>query len=83
MLACLCHFEIGVGIEALLDEVDMGRIVLACPLSLDILCDNTASLLVVNDDVSERDWPLPLPQRVATEGGDSILGMAREEDLDR
>ena len=30
MLASLCHFEVGVVLEALLDEVDMGRIALAC-----------------------------------------------------
>ena len=30
MLASLCHFEIGVWMEALLDEVGMGRISLAC-----------------------------------------------------
>ena len=30
MLASLCHFEVDVVFEALLDEVDMGRIALAC-----------------------------------------------------
>ena len=35
MLASLCHFEVGVVLEALLDEVDMGRTALACHFSLD------------------------------------------------
>ena len=78
MLASLCHFEFGVGMEALLDEVDMGRIALACHSSLDILCDKTSSLPVVNDHASVRNWPPPLPQC-----GELILVMAREEDLDR
>ena len=30
MLGALCHFEVGVVLGALLDEVDMGRIALAC-----------------------------------------------------
>ena len=33
MLASLCHFEVGVVVEALLDEVDMGRIALVCHFS--------------------------------------------------
>ena len=65
MFASLCHFEIGTGTEALPEEVDMGRIALACHFSLDILCDKTSSLPVVNDHVSVRNWPPPLPQRVA------------------
>ena len=56
MLASLCHFEIGVGVEGLFDEVGMGRIALACHFSLDILCDKTSSL-----PVSERNRPPPLP----------------------
>ena len=44
MLASLCHFEVGVVLEALLDEVAMGRIALACHFSLDVLCDKTSSL---------------------------------------
>ena len=75
--------EIGVGMEALLDDVDMGRIALACRFSLAILCDKTCSLPVVNDHVSVRNWPPLLPQHVETESADSILGMSREEDLDR
>ena len=83
MLASLCHIEMGVGMEALLEEVDMGRIALACHFSLDVLRDKTSSMPVVNDHVSARNWPPPLPQRVATESGDLVLGMPREEDLDR
>ena len=30
--------------------------------------------------LSVRNWPPPLPQRVATESGGLVLGMAREED---
>ena len=44
MLASLCHFAVGVVMEALLDEVDIGRIALACHFSLDVLCDKTSSL---------------------------------------
>ena len=83
MLASLCHFEVGVVMEALLDEVDMGRIALACHFSLDVLCDKTSSLPVVNDHVSVRNWPPLLPHHVETESDDSILRMSREEDLDR
>ena len=56
MLASLCHFEIGVGMEALLDEVDMGRLALTCHFSLDILCDKTPPLPVVNDHAFVRNW---------------------------
>ena len=34
-MASLCHFEVGVVLEALLDEVAMGRIAPACHFSLD------------------------------------------------
>ena len=67
MLASLCHFEVGVVLEALLDEVDMGSIALACRFSLDVLCDETSSLLVVNDHVSVRNWPPLFPLHVVTE----------------
>ena len=83
MLASLCHFEVGVVMEALLDEVDMGGSALSCHFSLDVLCDKTSSLPVVNDHVSARNWPPLLPQLVETESDDSILEMSREEDLDR
>ena len=39
MLESLCHSEVRVVMEALLDEVDMGRIALSCHISLDVLCD--------------------------------------------
>ena len=55
MLASLCHFEVGVVLEALFDEVDMGRIALACHFFLDVLCDKTSTLPVVNDHVSVRN----------------------------
>ena len=75
MLASLCHSEVGVVLEALLDEVDMGRITLSRHFSLDVLCDKTSSLPVVNDHVSVRNWPPQLPQHVETESDDFILGM--------
>ena len=81
-VASLCHFEVDVAMEALSDEVDMGRSALACQFSLDVLCDKTSSLPVVNDQVSVRNWPPLLPQHVETESDDSILRMSREEDLD-
>ena len=74
MLASLCHFEVGVVMEALLDEVDMGRIALACHFSLDVLCDKTSSLPVVNDHVSVRNWPPLLPQHVETESDGPYWG---------
>ena len=52
MLEALCHFEVGVVLGALLDEVAMGRIALACHFSLDVLCDKSSSLPVVTDNVS-------------------------------
>ena len=82
MSASLCHFEVGVVMEALLDEVDMGRIPLACHFSLDVLCDKTSSLPEENDHVSVRNWPPLLRQHVETESDDSMLRMSRE-DLDR
>ena len=82
MLASLCHFEVGVVMEALLDDFDMGRIALACHFSLDVLCDKISSLPVVNDHASVRNWPPLLPQHFETESDDSILRMSREEDLD-
>ena len=66
MLEALCHFEVGVVLGALLDEA-MGRIVLACDFSLDVLCDKSSSLPVVTDNVSVRNWSLPLPLFVVTE----------------
>ena len=65
MLASLCHFEVGVVLEALLDEVDMGRIALACHFSLDVLCEKASPSHVVNDHVSVWNWPPLLPQNVA------------------
>ena len=44
-------------IEALLDEVDMGRIALSCRFSLYVLCDKTSSLPVMNDHIFVRTWP--------------------------
>ena len=51
MLDALCHFEVGVVLGALLDDVAIWRIALACHYSLDLLCDKTSSLPVVNDHV--------------------------------
>ena len=67
MLDALCHFEVGVVLGALLDEVAMGRLALACHFSLDLLCDTTSSLPVVNDNVSVRNWPPPPYPHAATE----------------
>ena len=67
MLAFLCHFEIGVRLEALLDEIDMGRIALACHFSMDLLCYKTSSLPVINDHLPVRNWPLPSSVNAATE----------------
>ena len=47
----LCHAHVGVCMEAYLDEVDMGRIALSYQFSLDVLCDKTSSLLLVNGQV--------------------------------
>ena len=82
MLASLCHFEVGVVLEALLDEVDMGRVALACHFSLDVLSDKTSSLPVVYDHVSVRNWPPLLPLHVVTEGAnDSALEAEIEPEL--
>ena len=43
MLESLCHLEVGVVLEALLDEVDIGRIAVSCHFSLNVLCDKTFS----------------------------------------
>ena len=51
ILELLCHAHIGVCMEAYLDEVDMGRIALSCHFTLDVLCDKTSSLLLVNGQV--------------------------------
>ena len=37
MLESLCHSDVGVVMEARLDEVDMRRIALSCHFSLDVL----------------------------------------------
>ena len=66
MLDVLCHFEVGVVLGALLDEVAMGRIALACHFSLDPMCDKTSSLPIVSDHVSVRNWPPPPYPHVAT-----------------
>ena len=73
MLASLCHFVVGVVMEALLVEMEVGRIALTWNFSLP----------VVNDHVFVRNWPLLLPQHVETDSADSILGTSMEEDLDR
>ena len=79
MLDALCHFEVGVVLGALLDEVAMGRFALACHFSLDPVCDKTSSLPVVNDHVSVRNWP-PSPYRhVATESANVISLAAAHE----
>ena len=79
MMDALCHFEVGVVLGALLDEVAMGRIALACHFSLDPLCDKTSSLSVVNNHVSVRNWPLPPYPRVATESANVISLAAANE----
>ena len=73
MLASMCHFEIGVVMEALLVEMELGRIALTWNFSLP----------VVNDHVFVRNWPPHFPQQVETETADSVLGTSMEEDLDR
>ena len=39
MLGLLCRAHVGVFMEALLDEVDLGTIALSCHFALDVLCD--------------------------------------------
>ena len=56
MLGLFCHVQIGVFVEAYLDEVDMGRIALSFHL-LDLLCDKTSSLPLVNGQVFVRTSP--------------------------
>ena len=57
LLESLCHSEVCVVMEALLDEVDMGSIALSCHFSLDVLCDKTSSIPVMNDHIFVRTWP--------------------------
>ena len=64
---------------ALLDEAAMGRIALACRFSLDLLCDKTSSLPVVNDHVSVRNWPPPPNPLAATESANHISLAAENE----
>ena len=56
MLCALCHFEIGKIMETLLEDASLGRCALTCHFSLDVLCERTLSLPVVNDQVSRRNW---------------------------
>ena len=64
---------------AFLDEVAMRKIALACHFSLDLLCDKTSSLPVVNDHVSVRNWsPSPF-LHVATESANVISLAATHE----
>ena len=79
MLDALCHSEVGVVLGALLDEVAMGIIGLACHFSLDPLRDKTSSLPVVNDHVSVRDWPPPPYTHAATESANVISPAAANE----
>ena len=76
MLASLCHFEIGVGMKALLDEVDMGRIYLACRW---IYCVTRSSLPVANDHVSARNWPPP-PYLHAATASANVISLAAENE---
>ena len=57
MLTSLCHSEVSVVTEALLDEVDMGRIALSCHFSLDVLCGRTSSFPVMRNHIFVRTWP--------------------------
>ena len=79
MLDVLCHFEVCVVLGALVDEVAMGRIALACHFSLDLLRDKTSSLPVVNDHVSVRNWPPSPYLHVATESANVISLAAAHE----
>ena len=79
MLDVLRHFEVGVVLGALLDEVAMGRIALACHFSPDLLCDKTSSLPVVNGHVSVRNWPPSPYLHVATESANVISLAAAHE----
>ena len=51
MWESLFHSEVRVVMEALLHEVDMVRIALSCHFSLDVLCDRTSSLPMMNDHI--------------------------------
>ena len=78
----MSHFEVGVVLGALLDEAAMGRIALACHSSLDLLCDKTSSLPVVNGHVSVRNWPPPPYPHAGTESANVIsLATANEPAL--
>ena len=79
MLDILCHFEVGVVLGAFLDEVALGNIALACNFSLDLLCDKTSSLPVVNDHVSVRNWSPSPYLHVATESASVISLPAANE----
>ena len=57
----------------------MGRIALACHFSLDLLCDKTSSLPVVNDHVSVRNWPPPPCPYAATESA-NVISLAAENE---
>ena len=82
MLDLLCHFEVGVVLGALREEVVMGRIALTFHFSLDLFCDRTSSLPLVNDHVSVRNWPPPPCPHVATESAKVIsLTAANEPEL--
>ena len=79
MLGALCHFEVGVVLGALLDEVAVGRIAVACHFSLDLLCGKTSSLPIVNDHVSGRNWPPSPYLHVATESANVLSLSAAHE----
>ena len=80
LLDVLCHFEVGVVLGALLDGVVVERIVaLTCHFSLDLLCDKTSSLPLVNDHVSVRNWPPPPYPHVATDSANVISPAAANE----
>ena len=57
MFESLCRSEVSVVMEALFDEVDMGRIALSCHFSLDVLFGKASSLPVMNDHIFVRTWP--------------------------
>ena len=79
MLEALCQLEVGVVLGALHDEVAMVRVALACHFSLDLLCDKTSSLPIVNDHVSVRNWPPPSYPHVATACANDISLAAANE----
>ena len=74
MLGLCCHAHVGIFMEALVDEKDLGRIALSCHFALDIFCDKSevrcAQYHSLEDQCPRESLHRPSPNAQTHSSGD-------------